>query len=185
MGLSPEIERRLRLLSSNVEKIDFHVLLWGPGPSHPAGYEKRLRIRAHLSELLGPDRVLMSEDQDLQFLVDEHGLRTAEAIQLAAVDAVIVLDSSHGPHTEVATFESELRGKSKVFVPDDLASDRGFASEVLKTLNVFAYSEDEFASCHRIRQTAEDFVRGLRFLKANRPVLRAWLDDEAAGTSSA
>jgi hypothetical protein len=160
------LQKRIEKFKQELEKLDFYVLVWGSGKADPANYEKRLQIVEHLAQRLGPKRVFMSEDPCFQSLVNAYGLRGAEVLQAQGVDAIVVLDTSIGPHTEITAYEAILREKGIVFTKDAHKNSDGFAATSYAALKVEAYSDEQFRDCNYIRMQANNFVQAKLFERA-------------------
>lgn len=158
--------RKLEALEARLGEEEFTILVWGSGRSSPVDYEKRLRVRDHLRERFGDGRVFLSEDPALQPYVERLGLGTAEALQARAVDAVVILDTSIGAHTELTKYGSLLLGKTIVFASDAVKASGGFASVAFDVLKTEYYTDEEYRECHEIRRRANDFCQGLRMMRA-------------------
>ena len=164
-SLPEKLRKRIEKKQAVLKKEPFFVLVWGSGKSGGTAYKKRRAIKDHLADCLGPERVFMSEDKEFRELVARHGTLAAEGIELAAVDAVVVFDTSIGPHTELALYNGHFDGKEIVFVPAKYRNSKGMAAEVLKCLKVEYYTPTQFKDCHTIRTRANDFVHGKLFQK--------------------
>src|SRR5438094_813754 len=115
-SLPPHAQEVWRSYEEPLRSISFMVLVWGSGGSKPEAHEKRLMIRKHLETCLPANTVFMSEDPLFQPMVDEAGLVGAEKIQAEMADVIIVLGTSVGPLTEVATYKEAVRSKGLLFV---------------------------------------------------------------------
>ena len=131
---------------------------------------KRCAIRDHLADAnrFGPQAVFMSEDEAFRGMVEQHGLEVAEALQVKAVDAVVVLDTSIGPHTEISKYGDIMMGKTIVFVPEEHKNSPGYAAVAFNALKVEGYTSEQYASCTEIRRKANNYCQALRLMKAKR-----------------
>lgn len=161
---------RLQEIKEGLKAQPFFILLWGPGEGE--GLEKRQRIREFLANHFGQDSVFMSEDEEFQDMRDEFGLRVAEAIQAAAIDAVVVLNTSIGSHTEIVTYEYIIARKALVFVSHEHRDSDSFAAIAYDFLRTEGYTEEEYKSCENICRKANLFAQTLRFKKAERDTMR-------------
>ena len=162
------LEARIEAIGNRLKQEEFYVLVWGSGEGNQAAYEKRTLIRDHLAASFGDENVRLSEDSAFQGYVQEYGEFAAEAMEAQAVDAVVIFDTSVGPHTELTKFEDILRGKSIVFVPHAHKESRSFAATAYDVLKVEGYTEEEFQSCNSIRRKANNFAQALRMKKFER-----------------
>lgn len=169
-SLPDGLKDRLNEVINALNEQNFYVLVWGSGKKNTKNYKKRMQIKKHLEKVLGKNQVYLSEDKKFRDLVTAYGLGGAEELEVRGFDAIVVLDTSIGPHCEITKYEEILRGKGIVFVTKNLLKSGGFASVPYCTLKVEGYSDSEFEDCKRIRKEANSFVQGIRFAKA-RPKL--------------
>lgn len=163
---------RLKQLEEDLDKQEFYVLVWGSGESAKGDFEKRKKIRDDLAQCFGENNVFLSEDERFGPLVDKHGLAIAEAIQAEAIDAVVVLDTSIGPHSEILKYGDIIIGKAVVFVEHRYKKSESFANIAFDAVKVEGYTQEEYANCEKIRRVARNFISGLRFRNAYRNPLR-------------
>lgn len=145
-------------------------MVWGSGPSSP-DHAKRLQIRDHLAKRFGAEKVFLSEDPEFEALTEKYGLATAEAIQAGSIDALIVLDTSIGPHSELLLYGDIILSKAIVFVEESRKESQGFARVAYDALKTEAYTAEEYRSCENIRRKANDFAQAMRLRKARRKEL--------------
>lgn len=169
--LPPLLRERLDRLESILNAEPFFVLIWGSGVGNPEDFEKRVKIRGHLTSCLGPNRVFMSEDPEFRNLVAKHGERLAELLEVGAVDSVVVLDTSPGPHTEVILYENSLIGKTIVFVKQEYKDSPGFAAIAYEKLKVEGFTKEEYTECETIRRRAHKFVTACLYEKVRHKLL--------------
>jgi hypothetical protein len=166
MSLPDALAERLKLLQDQLAQVEFFILVWGSGPSQPRQYAKRLQIREHLASRFPSASVFFSEDEEFKALLEQYESdEVVEELEARAVDAVIVLDTSIGPHSELYAFRPVLLAKAFVFTPNEHKDSRGFASTVFHPLKVEGYSPEEFEDCTEIRRKANRFCQALRLEK--------------------
>lgn len=172
-SLPEGLRKRIEDLEGSLRDEDFHILVWGSGESAEQDYEKRKRIFNYLAEpeRFGPNNVFMSEDIAFRPLVERYEHGVAEALQAGAVDAVVALDTSIGPHTEIALYADILVGKTLVFVPHEHKESEGFARTAFVTLKAEGYTPEQYESCNDICRMANEFAQGLRLRKAKHGTL--------------
>jgi hypothetical protein len=163
--LPPHAEVFLRQLEEQIDRTPFTVLIWGSGTSKPDAYDKRLKIRKHLEPLLAKNSVFMSEDVVFKQLNDKIGVVGAEEAQAEMVDVIIVLGTSLGPLTEVATYKQWIRTKGLFFVEKSLLESGGFAPQTWHGLVIKEFTPDQLSDCEQIRAWAKEHVLGKRFQK--------------------
>lgn len=173
-NLPDKYQERIDELMEDLESTEFYVLVWGSGEENDSDYEKRVEICRHLEERLDPEYVWMSEDEEFDEMTDKFGDMASEAMQAAAAHAVIVLDTSMGPHTEIAIYDEIIQGKTLVFIEEEHAQTEAFAGRAMDALKTVPFTEEEYDDCRMIRRTANDFVQALRFQERKLDGLRKW-----------
>jgi thiamine pyrophosphate-dependent acetolactate synthase large subunit-like protein len=155
----------LRSWEEELQKLEFMVLLWGSGNSNKEASDKRRKVREYLEASLPPNSVFMSEDGVFQSTVEKFGLVGAEKVQAEMADVIIVLGTSLGPLTEVATYMEFLKEKGLLFVAKSLLESGGFAPETWHGLVLKEFTPDQLATCDQIRCWAREHVLARRFQK--------------------
>jgi len=160
--------RRLKEFFDELEAVEFCILVWGSGKENEEHFNKRRTIYNHLAEKFSC--VIMSEDEAFQEDVETYGLEAAEAAQAKKADAIVVLDTSIGPHTEIAMFAGIMREDNKtiVFAAEEFTNSTGFAATPFKLLKVESYMPEEYEDCTQIRKAATEHCINLRWEKAKK-----------------
>jgi hypothetical protein len=158
-------QRVLQSWEQDLQNLSFMVLIWGSGPSNGEAYQKRLAVRRHLEASLPVNSVFMSEDDIFQRDVEKFGLAGAEKVQAEMADVIIVLGTSPGPLTEVATYMDFLKVKGLLFVERALLESGSFATQTWYGLVIKEFTREQFATCEQIRTWAREHVLALRFQK--------------------
>lgn len=167
--LPPHARDILKLWEDSLQELSFMVLVWGSGIATPGAYEKRLKIRQHLESCSPPISVFMSEDSLFQpDAENKWGLAGAERIQAEMADVIIVLGTSVGPLTEVATYREFIQDKGLLLVEKSVLEAGGFASQTWHGLPLRPFTTEQFTSCEQIRTWAKEHVLGKRFQKLER-----------------
>lgn len=172
-GLPPAYAAELEAVVADFESTPFVVLVWGSGLRHDRGYARRCRIRRYLAQSLGCDQVFFSEDAVFDGMTERLGVVVSEGLQVIAADAVVVCDTSIGPHAEVLTYAEELRGKAIVFVDPERAVREGFAATALDTLKTVECSPEQWDDEEYLGRRALYFVQELK--------RRKWLERRRGG----
>lgn len=164
--IPPELKKAIDAHRAELASVPFTILVWGSGKRSPEDYEKRVKIRDHLRQRFGVNAVFFSENKGFQDLVEEYGsLEVAEEIQARSVNAIIVLDTSIGPHSEIFSYRAVLRRKGLVFAREGHVSSGGFPGVVFEALKVEEYTAVEYQDCSTIRRKANKFCQALRLEK--------------------
>ena len=165
MTVSREVLQRLKKRADTIRKeTPMFVLIWGPGPrsANTPAYQKRIRIRETLEDLVGKGKAILSEELSSK----DMDLLTFEYIQAEEADAIIVIPESPGPIAESALFRRLIKEKGLIFVSPQ---NQGFVGEIFKDLQFEEIEPDEWETCERTRRRAKEFV--LRCLVEKREAL--------------
>jgi hypothetical protein len=172
----PSWAASIRELSETIERVPVKILVWGPGETSP-DYPKRRAIIEHLEIQSEFNEVLTSEElMRADPLFGAMHLYDAERIHWQMADIVIVVIPRHyratGPRAETAIFrgEPEFRAKACLIVPRLTRSQRRGLSFLdqgwhhFPNDRRFAYTDEEFQDCSRIRGFCAGLVAELRAL---------------------
>jgi len=145
-------------LQQQVQQTPLAILVWGPGASAGALYQKRIHIRDELrrrghaaffsEELEGGAPLGMS-------------LKGIEFLQAQAADLVVVLQTSYGSVAEVHDFASYtvINHKMLIFIREDAAdgySYKGALSELNSLYrNVETFTEHDITVCNLLRKVMD------------------------------
>jgi hypothetical protein len=159
---------RLAAMQQQIAQTPLMILVWGPGPSKPDLYNKRVQIRNALREQ--GMAAFFSEDL-METKPADESQKGIEFLQATAADLVVVMAVSYGSIGEVHDFSDYqvINAKMLIFI-DDAAADwysyQGALTE-LKTLynNVYKFhSPDDITSCH-LKTIILEKLRVMQMLK--------------------
>jgi len=139
------------------------VLLWGPGQRNP-DFPIRKAIIDRIKKDLPNVDIRMSEDEDLKSLTSGPFLdeEDAEGTQALMADAIIILDTSDGPHAEIAKYSSSPQIATKMFVltPEKYHNSASFLSIIKRNLQQYFYSDDDLKN-DKLGEVCVEFLRAV------------------------
>lgn len=124
------------------------LLIWGPGESGGALYQKRLQIRGMLRKL--GFAAVFSEEVEKKHPIPGLSSKAKELLQACSADLIVVLQSSPGSIAEVHDFAGlvDIGSKMMIFVNEEFEAGYSYAGALteLKTeygnVHMFKYPRD-------------------------------------------
>lgn len=172
-ALFRQVKRRIERKRQEMKKTPLMVLIWGPGKSGGALYEKRKQIRARLIK----EKFAAAFSEDLCKIPQEgDSLRVEEMIQASEADLVVLLYGSPGSIGEFHDFAQTKAIVSKMEIFVDSRQKDGYAfAGTLREANVqfgnvhtYVYPDD-VTQCHLLGKvlTRLETMRRTKWAMAN------------------
>jgi hypothetical protein len=164
--VNPKFLKLLEEQNKKRREIDFFILVWGSGSANPLASKKREKMISVLKAEFGEENVFMSEDPALSDFAEKYGDIVAESMQLDAIDFVILLDTSIGPHIEAHEYFQKLGSKSIVLCSEEYAKTKSFPANIRYKYNIVWFDDKEFSKCNLVESITGDDLYQHCFRKA-------------------